>query len=48
MQAEWRSVSMECGEQCVTLGIIIITRISMLPVLCAGNWGTMPTQVEVS
>ena len=40
---------MECGEQCVTLGImIIITGTTMLPVLCADNWGTMSTQVEVS
>ena len=40
---------MECGEQCVmTGGIIIITRITMLPELCAGNWDTMSTQVEVS
>ena len=50
MLAEWRSVSMECGEQCVTVGgiIMIITRISTLPELCAGNWDTMSTQVEVS
>ena len=43
MQAEWRSVSMECGEQCATLSIIIIiiTRKAMLPQLCVTNWGTM-------
>ena len=36
---------MECGEQCVTL---VIPGMALLPVLCAGNWGTMSTQVEVS
>ena len=41
--AEWRSASMECGEQCV-----IITGITMMPELCADNWGTVSTQVEVS
>ena len=49
VQAEWRSASMECGEQCVvTGGIIILTKVTMLPELCAGNWGMMSTQVEVS
>ena len=33
MQAGWRSVSMECGEQCV-----MITGIAMMPGLCADNW----------
>ena len=47
--AEWRSASMECGEQCVmTGGGIIITGVTMLPELCAGSWVTMSTQVEVS
>ena len=40
---EWRSVSMECGEQCVT-----VTGITGKPKLCADNWGTMSTQVKVS
>ena len=35
---------MECGEQCVQ----IITGITVMPELCADNWGTMSTQVEVS
>ena len=39
---------MECGEECVTVGIIFITRITILPEFCAGNWDTMSTQVEVS
>ena len=43
MLAEWRSASMECGEQCV-----VITGIAMLPGSCAGNLGTMSTQEEVS
>ena len=41
--AEWRSASMECGEQCVIMAGII-----MMPELCADNWGTVSTQVEVS
>ena len=45
MQAEWRSASMECGEQCV---VGIITGITMMPELCADNWGTVSTWVEVS
>ena len=49
MQAQWRSASTECGEQCVIMaGIILITGMTMLPELCAGNSGTMSTQVEVS
>ena len=43
MQAEWRSASMECGEQCV-----IQAGITMMPELCADNWGTVSTWVEVS
>ena len=35
---------MECGEQCVVSGI---TGITMMPELCADNWDTMSTQVEV-
>ena len=41
--AEWRSASMECGEQCV---VMIITGITMMPELCADNWGTVSTQVS--
>ena len=41
--AEWRSVSMECGEQCVA-----ITGITGKPESCADNWGTVSTQVQVS
>ena len=41
--AEWRSASMECGEQCV-----IMAGISTMPELCADNWGTVQTQEEVS
>ena len=41
--AEWRSVSMECGEQCV-----VVTGITMMPESCADSWGTMSTQVKVS
>ena len=48
MLAELRSASMECGEQYVPGGIIILTRVTVLPELCAGNWGTTSTQVEVS
>ena len=36
MKAEWRSVSMECGGQCVTLG-----GITMMPKLCADSWGSL-------
>ena len=32
MKAEWRSASMECGEQCVTLVGIVV-----MPELCADN-----------
>ena len=43
VQAEWRSASMECGEQCV-----ILSGITMMPELCADNWGTVSTWVKVS
>ena len=33
MQAEWRSVSMECGEQ-----FVMMDGIPMMPVLCADSW----------
>ena len=42
--AEWRSASMECGEQCV----VPMAGITMMLELCADNWGTMSTQVQVS
>ena len=35
---------MECGEQCV----VIIAGITIMPELCADNWDTMLTQMEVS
>ena len=34
---------MECGEQCV-----VMAGIGMMPELCADNWGTVSTQVEVN
>ena len=40
---QWRSASMECGEQCV-----IMAGITMMPELCADNWGTVAAQEEVS
>ena len=40
---QWRSASMECGEQCVTG-----TGITVMPELCADNWAIVITQVEVS
>ena len=43
MLAGWRSASMECGEQCLAM-----TGITIMPELCADNWGTMSTQVKVS
>ena len=39
--AEWRSASMECGEQYVT-----IVGITMMPALCADNWGTVQEEVS--
>jgi len=41
VQAEWRSASMECGEQCV-----ILAGIPMMPELCADNWGTLTQEVN--
>ena len=41
--AEWRSASMECGEQCV-----IVAGIVMMPESCADSWGTVGMEVEVS
>ena len=41
MQAEWRSASMECGEQCVAMA-----GIEMTPKLCADNWGTLTQEVN--
>ena len=35
---------MECGEQCV----VIMTGITMMPELCADNWGSVWTQAKVS
>ena len=40
MKEGWRSVSMECGEQCVTLAGAAV----MLE-LCADNWVTPSAQV---
>ena len=34
---------MECGEQCVAMA-----GVTMMPELCANNWGTVSTQVEVN
>ena len=39
--AEWSSASVECGEQCV-----VMNGITMMPELCADNWGTV--RIEVS
>ena len=39
MLADWRSASMECGEQCV-----VVAGITMMPELRADNWGTLATQ----
>ena len=41
--AEWRSASMDCGEQCV-----IMTGIVMMLESYVDNWGTVLTHVEVS
>ena len=43
MKAQWRSASMDCGGQYVTL-----VGITMMPVLCADNWGTVLAQVWLS
>ena len=40
MKAEWRSASMECGGQCVTL-----VGIPEMPELYADNWVTVSAQV---
>ena len=40
MQAEWRSASMECGEQCV----VSMAGITLRPELCADSWGTVSIQ----
>ena len=40
---QWRSASMECGEQCV-----IVAGIVMMPESCADSWGTVGMEVEVS
>ena len=43
MKAGWRSVSMDCGGQCVTLA-----GITMMPESCADNWDTVSMQVVLS
>ena len=43
VQAEWRSASMECGEE-----FVVVPGIVVLPRLCVDNWGTVSTQVKVS
>ena len=42
MLAEWRSVSMECGEEC---HFVVIDSHEMIIIseLCANNWGTVST-----
>ena len=40
VQAEWRSVSMECGEESMVVCVTI-------PELCADSWGTMSMQKKV-
>ena len=40
MKAEWRSASMECGGQYVTLA-----GMTMMPELCADDWVTVSAQV---
>ena len=40
---QWRSASMECGEQC-----LVPDGITLMPELCADNWATVSTQVQVS
>ena len=39
-------MSVEYGERCVIA--LIMVGMSTMPELCADNWGTMSTQVEVS
>ena len=38
---EWRSASMECGEECV-----MVAGVTIMPELCADNWDMMLTQVS--
>ena len=42
MKAEWRSASMECGGQCVTLA-----GIAMMQLLCADSWGSLDQVLRV-
>ena len=39
-KAGWRSALMDCGGQCV-----MVDGITMMPELCADNWGTVSAQV---
>ena len=43
VQAEWRSASMECGEE-----FVVIIGMVCIPELCADSWGTMLMQEKVS
>ena len=43
MKAGWRSVSMECGGQCVTLVGVVV-----MPESCVDNWVTVSAQVKLS
>ena len=46
VQAEWRSASMECGEEFV--GVICVpVRMAIIPELCVDSWGTMLMQEKV-
>ena len=42
--AEWRSASMECGEECVVITCWMV----IIPELCVDNWGTVSIQMKVS
>ena len=42
---EWRSASMDCGEECV---VIITCWMVIFPELCVDSWGTVATQKKVS
>ena len=42
MKAEWRSASMEGGEQCVTL-----VGVAVMPELSADNWGSLDQVLRV-
>ena len=46
VQAEWRSASMECGEEFVYL--IGMVSMAITPELCADSWDTMLMQEKVS